>query len=268
MHIIRYFITSYCIFIIIVLSGCSSLKTESSKGIVFSLEDEEITIQMVIREINASIALMDEELLNIKRDIDNPEWIMDFVNLTAARDMLIIEELHRNLKYRKWSRGGKKKFLLSFTDPFKIMENPEGHPGILDNMRQEAYEEFLYLVQHSLLLQEYPWMVRSRFDEKSEFAYWYILYILRNIDPLWIDIAILPGMLKLIPLDEITPVTYLWLKNPQSLNSMDDEIAACGYPWTNLFHLIRINKELLNLVDQLFDNREVKTGDLLEGVFL
>ena len=142
-----------------------------------------------------------------------------------------------------------------------------GNDGILTDTRREYFREIQYLVEHSYLLTDFPWFVRSQFDRISEFSYWYMVYNIKSIDSDWVDTQILPGMLSLIPMDEITPVTYLWLKTPDSLAEMDEEILSAGYPWTMLYHLKRINSELFKILEPLYQD-EKNPYKNREGLFI
>ena len=216
------------------------------------------SVEMIITEIMETIQVMDEEFSLLHRDIDSYEWLMDFANYSAGKDLFIVESLHRNLKYQPWNQEQKKQF--------SELILADDH-GLLSEVRNEYYEELKYLIKHSRPLLEYPWFLPSLFDSYSEFSYWYLMYNLKSMDPLWVDNNILPGMLALIPLDEITPVTYLWLRSPESLVQMDQEIFKAGYPWTILYHLNRINSELIELIDSLFPEGESPLQDR-EGVFI
>ena len=93
------------------------------------------------------------------------------------------------------------------------------------------------------------------------------MYISKSIDQQWVDSRILPVMIDLIPLDEITPVSYLWLKNPASLGEMNEEILFNGYPWTSLVHIIRINREIRKILDEL-SPKEEKPQDNASAVLI
>ncbi len=243
-----------------ILAGCSTL-TDDNKTHADPLYQEQRYSkdrESVMREIDLTVQLMERNFTLIKRDIDSPQWINNFINHSASKDLYYIEMIHRTLKYQPWPKEVK----YSFVDAYLNSSD-----GILKAKRQEIFSEVKYLVEYSHLLQEYPWLTKTQFDPISEFSYWYLMYIFESIDPMWVETQILPAMLKLIPLDEITPVTYLWIKAPDSLSEMDSEINSAGYPWTIIFHLIRVNKELFKMIEEIYgkDNSPLKDRT---GIFL
>ena len=250
-------------------AACTTLSTEIEEdtGIQDAASVKPFTVENAIEEIESGVTAIDNLLLDTTRDIDSEEWLTLQVNLFASRDLYIIEKMTKALKFTNWSDSDKKAFIEYFINPLYGPDN-ESSPAFLQNLRIEVLQEMTYLVQYSSLLSDIPWMMRSRFNEKSEFSFWYILYLCKNIDPFWVDDRILPGMLQLIPVDEITPVTYLWLKNPSSLDGMDQEILLSGYPWTSLADIIRINKELIQIIEELYKGNEVKPGQYREGVLI
>ena len=250
-------------------TACTTLSTETEEasGLQVSVPVKPFTVENAIEEIESGVTAIENLLLANTRDIDNEEWLTLQVNLFASRDLYIIEKITTALKYSVWSDSEKKEFIEYFINPLFSPDN-ESSSALLQSKRIEILQEMSYLVQYSTLLSDIPWMMRSRFNEKSEFSYWYIMYICKNIDPLWVDSKILPGMLQLIPVDEITPVTYLWLKNPSSLDGMEQEILLSGYPWTNLTDIIRINGELIKLIEELYKSDEVKPGQYREGALI
>ncbi|MDA3958108.1 hypothetical protein [Oceanispirochaeta sp.] len=113
--------------------------------------------------------------------------------------------------------------------------------GLLIQKRNVIWEEISYLLDNSMLFLDTPWIVRDFYDERTEFNYWYLIYLARVRYPHWMEERILPGMLELIPEDRITGVSYLWIKNPDSLCSMENEIVTTGYPWNSLLYLMDLN---------------------------
>ncbi len=241
----------FIFFLALIYSGCvSAVNSGETSGMIIgeSTDTGDIrSVELAVNEMEASLQEIDEAFALIRRDIDSPEWLMEFVNYSAGKDLFVVESFHRILKYQNWSPEEKKQF----TE--KILDR---NSGILSLIRNEYYEELQYLIVHSLPLQEYPWFIPSLFDSNSEFSYWYLMYTLKSIDPLWVDNNILPAMLSLIPLDEITPVTYLWLRTPESLAQMNQEIFQAGYPWTILYHLKRVNSELTEMINALFGDED------------
>ncbi len=199
------------------------------------------------------------------RDIDNRKWLMDYVNFQADMDQLIVERIYENLKTRSWTEQEKKEFLSCF-----ISRNSEEgasqskSPGLLRIRRENYTKELEYITVHSLILKEMPWMIRDFFDEQSEFSYWYLLYQAHRIHPDFINRMVLPVMRKLIPEDRIKPVSYLWLKSPESLAEMSLEILKAGYPWNRLIYLLEtgefIRKEMAELEGE--KQKMEETGEL------
>lgn len=219
------------------------------------------------QEIILTVDAMDNQINQYDRDIDDPDWMKSHINYLAGRDLFIVEQMHLFLKYSDWEMSQKRLFIEFFLNPSYRADQLGFPAAYLQRSRLEMMNELKYLLDYSLLFKDYPWMIRSRFDENSEFFFWYLIYLSKSIDPLWVDNSILPAMLKLIPVDEITPVSYLWLKNPGSLSSMDQEIIMSGYPWTTLMHIIRINRELYREFESLYENETVP-GENSEGVLI
>ncbi len=262
-------ISPYLLIILFFLASCASLNTDinENKDLPELTPAEPFTVDNTIEEIQSGISAIDDLLSEVSRDIDSVEWLTLRVNLFASRDLFIVEKITAALKFTNWSDSDKRKFIEYYINPHYGPDN-ESSPALLQKLRIEVLQEMSYLVQYSTLFSDTPWMIRSRFNEKSEFSYWYIIYICKNIDPFWVDNRILPGMLQLIPADEVTPVTYLWLKNPSSLGGMEQEILLSGYPWTSLADIIRINRELIQIIDELYKGAAVKPGQYREGILI
>ena len=240
MNTFRYLIFSALAAVsLLTVSGCRSFYGTRA----VEPPDSSLKPLAAVKEIELTVEMMDSAMGVRGRNIDDPEWIMSYFNYLAGRDLYLIEEIHFNLKYSALSDTGKKEFLSHYLNP---------EIGELAILRSEMYEEVRYLVEYSEILKDIPWMLRSRFNEKSEFSYWYVMYVLKSINPLWVDSTILPVLLDLIPLDEITAVTYLWLKNPESMAEMDQEILLSGYPWTTLLHIKRIKSEIREIIQELY----------------
>ncbi|OQY33801.1 MAG: hypothetical protein B6241_07050 [Spirochaetaceae bacterium 4572_59] len=256
--------------LVILLNSCTSIPSEYPSSNDSTAEYPYLSARdpyTVLQEIVLTVGTMDKQMSGYDRDMDDPEWMKTYINYLAGRDLFIIEEIHLFLKYSNWDNSQKKIFIEYFFNPSYMPDQKDSLPAYLQNLRFEMLEELKYLVQYSFLLKDYPWMIRSSFDENSEFSFWYLTYIAKSIDPLWVDNTILPAMLKLIPVDEITPVSYLWLKNPGSLSSMNQEILMSGYPWTTLMHIIRIKRELFKEFESLYQNESLP-GENSEGVLI
>jgi hypothetical protein len=264
----KVFLLQQLLFIFFILGSCSSLKitkTESGypakAGVIEDNPEEQKDSGVRILEIRQTLDVMDKAMESITRDIDDPSWLMAYVSYLASKDLYIVESVQRYLKYSHWSSAEKKSFLEYYLQP-----GGENSPGVLREFRMEMLQDMKYLVSYSNLLKDQPWMMRDFFDEKSEFSYWYVMYVINKSDPEWVENTILPAMLPLIAEDDITPVSYLWLKNPDSLQDMDQEILFSGYPWTLLFHMIRISKGLHMEVDELYQQENLKPEGYGKGV--
>ena len=193
--------------------------------------------------------------MSSQRNIDNREWLMELVNLWADADQLFISLIYDALYYRNWDDDTKRKFL-SLIIGNKM---PDDNSGILNEMRQESFKELDYLIRQSLLLKENPWMVRDFYDEKSEFSYWYLLYIARSYDKQWQQDTVIPVMRNLIREDRITAASYVWLNKPEVLGSMEYEISASGYPWNRCLHLLTMGRYIRSEIIRLYPAGSVDT---------
>jgi hypothetical protein len=124
--------------------------------------------------------------------------------------------------------------------------------GFVNAVRAESLDELDYLLKQSLLLKETPWMVRDFYDERSEFSYWYLLYMGRSFDNAWQQDRVLPAMRLLIREDRITAVSYIWRNKPASLGDMKAEVRASGYPWNKLLHLMAMGDYIRSELVRLF----------------
>ncbi|QEN07397.1 hypothetical protein EXM22_05105 [Oceanispirochaeta crateris] len=210
-------------------------------------QSSEISIERSIGETEMILNRLDDLFANQSRNIDDREWLMAFINFSADRDQFLVQMIYENLKYRNWSPEEQSAYISHF---ISIDEN--GHDqGLLIDSRKKVWKELSYLLEHSVLLQDTPWMVRDFYDEQTEFNYWYLIYTAAMYDPQWMDPQILPFMLELIPEDRITAVTYLWIKSPQSLCSMESEINRTGFPWNKILYLMEMNTFLKNKLADL-----------------
>ncbi|MBF9015586.1 MULTISPECIES: hypothetical protein [unclassified Oceanispirochaeta] len=230
--------------------SCSTLpvetvseKTEEPTEIVI----QETTVYQGLNEFNGLLNLYKNAHISPERNIDNREWLMHQINYWADKDQLAVQRIYEDLLYRNWSDDEKSEYLNS---AFQILSDD----------RETILDDLAYLIDHSLLLQDMPWMVRDFYDERSEFSYWYLLYMGRSIYPFWLDGSVLPTMLKLIPEDRITAVTYLWMKNPENLIRMKSEIYNAGYPWSRLIYLMDMAEEINSQIETLMPPGEVKNN--------
>ncbi len=184
----------------------------------------------------------------IKRDIDDREWLMAEVNRRADADQLMISLVYEALYYRNWDDDERRSFIHSLLGT-RIQDDPEGK---LNAFRQDSFSELEYLIEHSRLLSDSPWMVRDFFDERSEFSYWYLLYLGRSFNGEWQKNKILPVLRDLIREDRITAASYIWLNKPESLGTMEGEIQNAGYPWNRGLHLLRMSRYIRAEVNRLY----------------
>ena len=108
-------------------------------------------------------------------------------------------------------------------------------------------------------------MVRDFFDERSEFSYWYLLYLTRSFEPAWQDDTVLTVMRSLIREDRITAASYIWLNRPETLGTMESEIIKAGYPWNRILHLLKMGRYIRSEVQRLFpgDSPDKRPVDML-----
>ncbi len=186
------------------------------------------SVEKATAEFDGFMSVFSSKYSSGSRDIDSREWLMSQINFWADRDILSVQRIYEDLKYRGWTDDEKKTYLA------KVL------PSLLET-RQKTLDDLSYLTGQSLVLRDMPWFVRDFFDERSEFSYWYLVYTARSMDSSWQQNTILPVMLRLIPEDRVTAVSYLWLKTPDSLSGMENEIYLAGYPWSRLINLLEIS---------------------------
>lgn len=220
-----------------------SVKTEESTEIVI----QETTVFQGLNEFNGLLNLYKKTHISPERDIDNREWMMHQINFWADKDQLAVQRIYEDLLYRHWSDDEKREYLSS---AFQILSDD----------RETILEDLAYLIEKSLLFKDMPWMVRDFYDERSEFSYWYLIYMGRSIYPFWLDDSVIPAMLKLIPEDRITAVTYLWMKNPDNLIRMKSEIYNAGYPWSRLIYLMDMAEAINSQIETLMPPGKVKNN--------
>ena len=232
--------------LLMVFTSCRSIPVEDPDTSV-----ETATDTLAAEEsFSALMGAVENALIsqNVNRDIDDRDWLMSEINTRADADQLMISMVFDALYFRNWDDDAKKSFLSSVIGN-RIHEDPE---GALNALRRDNLSELDYLLNQSLLLKESPWMVRDFFDERTEFSYWYLLYIGRSFDMQWQKQTVLPVMRSLIREDRITPVSYIWLNKPESLGSMESEIRSAGYPWNRLLHLLAMSRYIRAEVNRLY----------------
>jgi len=229
------------VFLLTTLFGCSTFQNDQNSSAAVHENpvmktDGYGSVQMAFSEFENLMKSFDTETPAIPRDIDDREWIMTYINQHADRDMLMVRIIYENLKYRNWSEEEKAEFLQRY---YYVEDGTAG--GQLIETRESVWDEISYLLRNSRLLVDSPWLVRDFYDSRSEYSYWYLLYLARLYYPFWIEDSILPALLALIPEDRVNGVTYLWLKSPDSLCSMKNEIIATGYPWNRILEMMDMN---------------------------
>lgn len=217
--------------------SCATIPLENS-GSALSPDRPMESVEKASGEVEDLSILFSDSLNPGSRDIDSREWLMTQVNFWADRDILCVQRIYEDLKYRSWSDDEKRQYIAAVLPP-------------LQERREEVMEELSYLIGQSLLLQDMPWFVRDFYDERSEFSYWYLIYTGRAMDSSWLSSSVLPAMLRLIPEDRITAVSYLWLKTPGSLEGMESEVYLAGYPWTRLIYLLQIGDYCMSEIERL-----------------
>lgn len=234
--------------LILIFFSCSTIPVENAE------ENTRSTTEIVVQKTSVYQSLKEFEGLMegfsrsqtvSARDIDNREWLMGQINFWADRDQLAVQRIYEDLLYRTWSEAEKGDYLDSVIP-------------LLWNQREMMLEDLAYLIDQSLLFRDLPWMVRDFYDERTEFSYWYIIYMGRSVYPFWLENSVLPEMLKLIPQDRITAVTYLWMKNPENLIKMKSEIYNAGYPWSRLIYLIEISEYINREIESHMSPVEIK----------
>lgn len=183
------------------------------------------------------------------RDIDSRVWLMGSINTWADKDQLMVHMVYDALLYRNWDDDTRREFI-ELISGRSMPDDAEG--GALNALRGEILAELDYLLEKSLLLKELPWMVRDFYDERSEFSYWYLLYIGRSFDGEWQRDTVLPAMRNLIREDRITAASYIWLNKPEALEGMKAEIRASGYPWNRILHLMAMGDYIRSEMQRLY----------------
>ncbi|MDC7233433.1 MAG: hypothetical protein PQJ58_09375 [Spirochaetales bacterium] len=208
------------------------------------IESASVSVTQSIHEFNSLLDTFNLYNPLPGRNIDNRDWLMQQINFWSDRDQIALQRIYEEIKYSAWDDDEKADFL---KETFSI----------LSETRQRVLDDFAYLIDYSTLLNDTPWMVRDFYDERSEFSYWYLSYMGRAAYPYWLDSTVLPAMLRLIPDDRITAVTYLWLKNTDKLESMKTEIYNAGYPWSRLIYLLEMSGYLKRESVRLLENEDV-----------
>jgi hypothetical protein len=231
------------------LYSCSTLPLENTD--MGTPSSPEIVIQKIavyqgINEFSELLNHYNNSYISDERDIDNRDWIIKQINFWADRDQLAVQRIYEDLQYRNWTDEEKSEYLNSTI------------PLLLED-RESMLEDLAYLIDRSNLFQDMPWMVRDYYDERSEFSFWYLVYMGRTMYPFWLDESVLPAMLMLIPEDRLTAVTYLWMKNPENLSSMKLEIYNAGYPWSRLLYLLEMAETVNTEIERLLPPGEIKS---------
>lgn len=232
------------------LYSCSTLPLENTEMGPPSTPDiiiQKTSVYQGINEFSELLNHYNNSYIFDERDIDNRDWMIKQINFWADRDQLGIQRIYEDLQYRGWNDEEKKEYLNSII------------PHLLKD-RESMLEDLAYLTDHSILFQDIPWMVRDYYDERSEFSFWYLVYMGRTIYPRWLDDSVLPAMLMLIPEDRITAVSYLWMKKPENLSSMKLEIYNAGYPWSRLLYLLEMAETVKGEIERLFPSGEIKNS--------